>query len=169
MTEIKRRPRDEISCLNSFAPRSATKKQAIRKPASNATQYSAITLKPIHSPSTISIRKNASIGVTTRNAKPSPSYYEMDPAEQLRVMKEIRQAGLELVGIYHSHTSSPAYPSSTDVKQAYFPETLYPNYPGAVYLIVTLTDRKNPGARGFTIEDNAITEVPVTVHAGADS
>ena len=103
------------------------------------------------------------------NAKPSPSYYEMDPAEQLRVMKEIRQTGMELVGIYHSHTSSSAYPSNTDVKQAYFPETLYPNYPGAVYLIVTLMDRKNPGARGFTIEENAIAEVPVTVHPGADS
>ena len=55
------------------------------------------------------------------NARPSPHYYEMDPEEQFRVMKHIRQAGLEMVGIYHSHTNGPAYPSSVDVEKAYWP------------------------------------------------
>jgi proteasome lid subunit RPN8/RPN11 len=89
------------------------------------------------------------------NAEPSPSFYVMEPREQFQVMKEMRQEGLELVGIYHSHTGSQAYPSATDVSLAYYPE--------AVYLIVTLMDRKNPAARGFTIIENTITEVPVHV------
>ncbi len=89
------------------------------------------------------------------NAEPSPSFYVMEPQEQFRVMKEMRQEGLILVGIYHSHTGSQAYPSSTDVSLAYYPE--------AVYLIITLMDRKNPATRGFTIIEGKITEVPVNI------
>ncbi len=90
-----------------------------------------------------------------KNAEASPTFYVMEPQEQFRVMKEMRLAGLDLVGIYHSHTGSQAYPSSTDVSLAYYPE--------AVYLIVTLLDRNKPASRGFTIIDGTITEVPVTV------
>ncbi len=87
------------------------------------------------------------------NAEPSPSFYVMDPQEQFRVMKEMRRAGMALVSIYHSHTGSQAYPSATDVSLAFYPE--------AVYLIITLMDRKNPASRAFTIVEGTITEVPV--------
>ena len=33
-------------------------------------------------------------------------------------MQSIEAAGEELLGIYHSHTKSAAYPSQTDVNQA---------------------------------------------------
>ncbi len=92
---------------------------------------------------------------TMTNAEPSPSFYVMEPREQFRVMKEMRLAGLALAGIYHSHTGSQAYPSSTDVGLAYYPE--------AVYLIITLMDRKNPASRGFTIIEGCVTEVPVNI------
>ncbi len=92
---------------------------------------------------------------TMTNAEPSPSFYVMEPQEQFRIMKEMRQAGQDLVGIYHSHTGSQAYPSSTDVSLAYYPE--------AVYLIVSLLDRQHPAARGFTIVESKITEVSVHI------
>lgn len=95
------------------------------------------------------------------NAELSPAFYVMEPQEQFRVMKEMRQAGLELVGIYHSHTGSQAYPSATDVSLAYYPE--------AVYLIVTLLDRKLPASRGFSIIEGKITEVQVGVISGEES
>lgn len=95
------------------------------------------------------------------NAEPSPAFYIMEPHEQFRVMKEMRQAGLELVGIYHSHTGSQAYPSATDVSLAYYPE--------AVYLIVTLLDRKFPASRGFSIVEGKITEVQVEVVSGEEN
>jgi proteasome lid subunit RPN8/RPN11 len=95
------------------------------------------------------------------NAEPSPAFYVMEPQEQFRVMKEMRQAGLELVGIYHSHTGSRAYPSATDVSLAYYPE--------AVYLIVTLLDRKLPASRGFSIVEGKINEVRVEVVPGEES
>ena len=94
-----------------------------------------------------------------RNVKPGPASYEMDPEEQFRVLKDVRQVGLTLTGIFHSHTSSPAYPSGIDVQQAYWPGTLFPNYPEAVYVIVSLRDRSRPEARGFRISNGTVTEV----------
>jgi proteasome lid subunit RPN8/RPN11 len=87
--------------------------------------------------------------------KPSPAFYRIDSKEQIRVDKEMRDAGMQLVGIYHSHTASPAYPSSTDVELAYYPE--------AVYVIVSLMDRKDSLVKGYTIVEGKITEVPVDV------
>lgn len=98
-----------------------------------------------------------------RNVRPGPASYEMDAEEQFGVMKDIRHEGLALVGIFHSHTSSPAYPSSVDVEQAYWPGTLYPNYPEAVYMIVSFRDRARPETRGFLIRDGAVSEVTVHV------
>jgi len=97
------------------------------------------------------------------NAQPDTDYYEMDPEEQFRVMKDIRDSGLELIGLFHSHPHSQAYPSSVDVNQAYWPGTQLPNYPDAVYVIVTLMDRAKPVARGFSIEEGKVTEVKVNV------
>jgi proteasome lid subunit RPN8/RPN11 len=97
------------------------------------------------------------------NAKPGPDYYEMDPEEQFRVMKEIRDSGLELIGLFHSHPHSQAYPSSVDVNQAYWPGTQLPNYPDAVYVIVTLMDRAKPFARGFSIQEGKVSEITLSV------
>ena len=97
------------------------------------------------------------------NAKPGPDYYEMDPEEQFRVMKNIRDAGLQLIGLFHSHPYGQAYPSSVDVAQAYWPGTELPNYPDAVYMIVSFMDPAKPAARGFSIEEGKVNEVPVTV------
>jgi proteasome lid subunit RPN8/RPN11 len=98
-----------------------------------------------------------------KNAKPGTDYYEMDPEEQFRVMKDIRDSGLTMIGLFHSHPHSQAYPSSVDVNQAYWPGTQLPNYPDAVYVIVTLMDRARPVARGFSIAAGTVAEVPVNV------
>ncbi len=98
-----------------------------------------------------------------KNAKPGPDYYEMDPEEQFRVMKDIRDSGLEMIGMFHSHPTGQAYPSSMDVERAYWPGTQLPNYPDAVYVIVSLMNRKNPVARGFSIEEGKVAEVSLSV------
>src|SRR5574341_44366 len=98
-----------------------------------------------------------------KNARPSPVAYEMDPEEQFRVLKDIRQAGLDLVGIFHSHPGSPAYPSGVDVEKAYWPGTLFPNYPEAVYVIVSLMDREQPVVKGYSIIEGKVREIPLTV------
>jgi proteasome lid subunit RPN8/RPN11 len=86
--------------------------------------------------------------------EPSPFYYRIEARDQIRIMNEIDAAGLDLVGIYHSHTSSPAYPSRTDAEQAFWPD--------AVYVIVSLAGGE-PDVRGYRIADMAITEETLTV------
>lgn len=84
------------------------------------------------------------------NVDKSPSTYFMDAKEQLLVMKEIRNLGSEMVGIYHSHAASPAYPSGHDVEMAFYPE--------ASYIIVSLADKDKPAVRSFKIVEGKITE-----------
>jgi [CysO sulfur-carrier protein]-S-L-cysteine hydrolase len=86
--------------------------------------------------------------------EPSPFYYRIEARDQIRIMNEIDAAGLDLLGIYHSHTSSPAYPSRTDAEQAFWPD--------AVYVIVSLAGGE-PDVRGYRIEDMAITEEALTI------
>jgi [CysO sulfur-carrier protein]-S-L-cysteine hydrolase len=89
------------------------------------------------------------------NQDASPVSYRLDPMEQLRVFTEIDDEGWDLLGIFHTHTHSEAYPSETDLKQAFYPE--------AAYLVMSLSDRSNPELRGFTIEDGAIAEREVRI------
>lgn len=97
-----------------------------------------------------------------RNARPGPASYEMEPEEQFRVLKEIRGAGQALAGIFHSHPGGPAYPSGVDVAKAYWPGTLFPNYPSAVQVIISLADRAHPVVRGFVIERGGVEEVALS-------
>ncbi len=85
-----------------------------------------------------------------RNADKSPENFLMDPQEQLKVMKDIRNLGLEMTGIYHSHVASQAYPSERDLELAFYPQTSY--------CIVTLKDRNNPLMRAFKIIGGKISE-----------
>lgn len=89
-----------------------------------------------------------------KNQDKSPETFFMDPKEQLKVMKEIRNSGLEMVGIYHSHLETKAYPSAHDVELAYYPE--------ASYLIVSVEDRDNPKIRSFKIVEGKIEEEEIS-------
>lgn len=89
------------------------------------------------------------------NIDKSPSTYFMDAKEQLLVMKEMRNLGLEMVGIYHSHVASPAYPSGHDVEMAFYPE--------ASYVIVSLADKNKPAVRSFKIKEGVITEEEIKI------
>jgi proteasome lid subunit RPN8/RPN11 len=97
------------------------------------------------------------------NAKPGPASYEMDAAEQFRVMKDIRASGRSMVGMFHSHPAGQAYPSSVDVEKAYWPGSRLPNYPDAVYVIVSLMNRAQPVVRGFSIAEGKVSEVSLSV------
>jgi len=90
-----------------------------------------------------------------RSENPSPTFYQIDAQEQFRVLKEMREAGRDLVGIYHSHPTGRAYPSSTDVELAYYPE--------AVYVIVSLVERRDPCMKGYSIVDGNVMEVPLNI------
>ena len=90
-----------------------------------------------------------------RNADRSRVSYRLDPEEQYRIFEDIEARGWELVGIYHSHPTSPAIPSDTDEKQA--------GYPEASYVLISLTDPDAPQVRAFRLEEDSLSEEDITV------
>jgi proteasome lid subunit RPN8/RPN11 len=89
------------------------------------------------------------------NADASPVTYRLDGKEQLRVFEELDERGWDLWAIYHSHTHSEAYPSETDVRLAFYPDSRY--------LVLSLLDREEPVLRSFCIVDGEITEEELVI------
>jgi proteasome lid subunit RPN8/RPN11 len=87
-----------------------------------------------------------------RNADASARTYTVDPKDMLGAMRAAEAAGIEIVGVWHSHTHTDAYPSPTDVKQAVDPSWFY--------VIVSLRDDA-PVLRSYRIRDGGIVETPV--------
>lgn len=94
--------------------------------------------------------------VRIENAAASPLRYEMDPQGQFDGLKKIEDGGDELIGIYHSHTRSAAYPSQTDVNEARM-------WPEQVYVIVSLENEEAPDVKGFDLADLKIADVDLDV------
>ena len=46
--------------------------------------------------------------------------YHIAPQELVRVQRQAREKGLEIIGFYHSHPDHPAQPSSTDLAEAHW-------------------------------------------------
>jgi len=92
---------------------------------------------------------------TLTNADPSPVSYLIEPAEQFLAMKEMREKGLSMVGIFHSHPQSPAYPSERDAGLAY--------YDDASYLIVGLSDIDRPELRAYRISGGLVAETHIEI------
>ena len=89
------------------------------------------------------------------NIARSSTFYEMDPHEQLRAFNEMDDNDEELVVIYHSHTSTEAYPSRTDISIA--------GYPEAHYVLVSTRYPDVDELRSYRIVDGVVTEEPVEV------
>jgi [CysO sulfur-carrier protein]-S-L-cysteine hydrolase len=87
------------------------------------------------------------------NAERSPTFYRFDSLEQLRVWREMDDAGEEPVVIYHSHTATEPYPSRTDIS--------YASEPGAHYVLVSTRDPDRDELRSFRIVDGVVTEEEV--------
>jgi proteasome lid subunit RPN8/RPN11 len=69
--------------------------------------------------------------------------FEIDPAELVRVQREARQSGMEIVGFYHSHPDHPAQPSPTDIEHAH--------WIGCSYVITSVEQGKANETRSFLL------------------
>ena len=93
-----------------------------------------------------------------RNAERSPLRYTVHPDDLLRITLEIEDADLDLVGIFHSHTHTPAVPSATDLRESMYPDPFY--------VLATLADPDATPAdalRAWRIREGASTEVALRI------
>jgi proteasome lid subunit RPN8/RPN11 len=87
----------------------------------------------------------------------SPFAYRMEAKGQIEAMMDIEGRGWDLLAIFHSHPGGPPGPSASDVRQAY--------YPDSVYVIASPGPGGSLVARAFTIVDSAVAEVEIVVVA----
>ncbi len=90
----------------------------------------------------------------TRNAAASARLYTVDPLDHLRADRDAESRGEQIIGVFHSHTHTDAYPSPTDVEQA--PD------PSWHYVVVSLRDIY-PSLRSYRIIQGVISEEEVVI------
>ena len=93
------------------------------------------------------------------NAARSPTFYEFDSADLLKLYRDLDANEEDPVVIYHSHTSTQAYPSRTDI--AYAAE------PSAHYVLISTRETGNDDGpyelRSFRILDGEVTEEEIVI------
>lgn len=92
------------------------------------------------------------------NAARSPTFYEFDSMDLLRLYRDMDDRDEEPVVIYHSHTATEAYPSRTDIS--------YASEPGAHYVLVSTREEDTVEFRSFRIVDGEVSEEEVEVVDG---
>ncbi len=84
------------------------------------------------------------------NIDHSEEHFTMDPKEQLKAVKDMREKGIVPLGNFHSHPASPSRPSEEDKRLAYDSE--------ASYMIISLMSENEPVLKSFRIIDNVSLE-----------
>ena len=90
----------------------------------------------------------------TRNLAASAKLYTVDPKQHLQADRDAEAHGMAIMGVFHSHTHTDAYPSPTDVAQAPDPQWHY--------VLVSLRD-SHPMVRSYRIVDGHIDEEAVVL------
>jgi proteasome lid subunit RPN8/RPN11 len=98
--------------------------------------------------------EDATVCYPTANAAESSRVYTVEPKGFLRADRDAEERGIGILGVFHSHTHTAAYPSPTDVTQA--PD------PGWHYVLVSFADGP-PVVRSYRIVGGNISEEPVVL------
>jgi proteasome lid subunit RPN8/RPN11 len=85
--------------------------------------------------------------------------FEIDLRLRLRLQKELRGTGRDIIGHYHSHPDAPAAPSERDRAQAWEPDM--------VWLIAGVSEGKAGDLGAFSLNETAgrFDPVPIVVPA----
>ncbi len=70
--------------------------------------------------------------------------YNIDPRDQIRIQREGRERGEEVIGYYHSHPDHPARWSPTDLAEAH--------WPGLSYVITSVEKGKAITTNSFELD-----------------
>ncbi len=90
--------------------------------------------------------------------------FVMDMQDFSAAKKDMRNKGLDLQVVYHSHPHDPARPSVTDIKIATDYEEIWPkiNLPAPAYLLVSLMHDR-PDIRTYWIKDGTVSTAHVQI------
>lgn len=88
------------------------------------------------------------------NVEQSPVSYAMDPRAQFHAMKDMRSRQVTMLGIFHSHPTTPAFPSRKDISLAF--------YDDCCYIIMSLATEP-PVVKAFSIREGEVLEVPLRI------
>ncbi len=86
----------------------------------------------------------------TVNVLRSQTNFTIDPTQHLHAIRDADQDGWEIIGVFHSHPHTDAYPSVTDVALAPDPSWLY--------VIVGMENTDEPTVRAYRIVGEEISE-----------
>lgn len=89
------------------------------------------------------------------NTAGSRDRFTIDPGEHFGCVRFADERGWSIGGVFHSHTSSDAYPSETDVEEGGDPNWIH-------YIVGPVTGPR-PMLRAFALEDGHVAEVSITV------
>lgn len=89
------------------------------------------------------------------NAARSPTFYEFDSLDLLRLYREMDDRDEVPVVVYHSHTATEAYPSRTDIALA--------SEPDAHYVLISTADPEVAVFRSYRIVGGEVSEEEVRV------
>lgn len=90
--------------------------------------------------------------------------FVMDMQDFSTAKKDMRNNGLDLQAVYHSHPHDPARPSVTDIKIATDYEEIWPkiNLPLPAYLLVSLM-KQEPDVKTYWIKSGRVTLADVLI------
>ncbi len=94
------------------------------------------------------------------NADASSRTYTVDGRDYLRASRDAESRKDEIIGVWHSHTHTDAYPSPTDIRQAVDPMW--------IYVIVSLRDEV-PMLRAYRLRDGVVAECQVVLEGRSSS
>jgi proteasome lid subunit RPN8/RPN11 len=90
------------------------------------------------------------VPVANRETEAPRVRYQIAPADLIRIQREARQEGREILGYYHSHPDHPARPSETDRRIA--AEGLSD---GVIYVVVGVEDGRRAAPTAWVFRDAA--------------
>ncbi|MGR3221220.1 MAG: Mov34/MPN/PAD-1 family protein [Candidatus Anammoxibacter sp.] len=86
--------------------------------------------------------------LTNLNTERSKDRYEIDPAEYMKVDRDVFARKLDIIGIYHSHPDHPSKPSEFDAGRA---------WEGYSYLIVAIANGNEFDMKSWVFHDSTKT------------
>jgi proteasome lid subunit RPN8/RPN11 len=93
------------------------------------------------------------------NSARSPTFYEFDSSDLLKLYREMDANDEDPVVIYHSHTATEAYPSRTDIS--------YASEPFAHYVLISTRETGTVDGpfelRSFRIVEGVVTEEEIEI------